>query len=168
MVIDVLVALRLVMASFGEPVCDEPVHPLHTTLIEVSVDASGALEIRLRGFIDDFAAAIAGKRDVSPAPHAAPTAAAADGYLSTRLVLSDSHGRQATLRVASVQHEGDVVRVTLRAPGIHSLAGLRLTNTVLFERYDDQVNIVQTQDGTRRQTLLFTPRDGRVPKPLAG
>ena len=80
--------------------------------------------------------------------------------------MTEAHGRRATLRVASVQREGDVVWVTLQAPGIRSLAGLRLTNAVLFERYDDQVNIVQTQDGTRRQTLLFTRRDAGVPKTL--
>ena len=81
MVIEVVLTLRVVMASFGEPIRGTPMHPLHTTLTEVSVDARGAVEIRLRAFIDDFTTAIAGTREASPAPHTTPTAAAADGYL---------------------------------------------------------------------------------------
>jgi hypothetical protein len=60
----------------------------------------------------------------------------------------------------------DLVWITLRAPTLRSVAGARLTNRVLFERWDDQVNIVQTAIGARRQTLLFTNRDGGTAKAI--
>ena len=164
MVSETLVALGLLIGGLGEPTCTLTMHPLHTTLTEVSVDAGAAIEIRMRAFIDDFSAAVAGRRDASP-PHSAPDGSV-ERYLSTRLMLTGPGGRAVTLRVTSVRHEGDVVWVTLRAAGVRTLAGVRLTNRVLFERYDDQVNIVQTRDGPRRRTLLFTSRDGATPKPL--
>jgi hypothetical protein len=167
-VIAAVIALALTTARYSEPMRNAAIHPLHTTLTEVSVDAAGAVDIRLRAFVDDFWVAVGGRRDTSPLPYTAPKDSAAARYLSSRLMLMMPGGRAATLRVTSVRHEGDVVWVTLRAVGVRSVAGARLTNTVLFERYDDQVNIVQTDDGARRRTVLFTTRDGRASKPLAG
>ena len=43
---------------------------------------------------------------------------------------------------------------------------MRLTNRVLFERYDDQVNVVQTSVAGQRRTLLFTKRDGAAAKSI--
>ena len=165
MVSETLVALGLLIGGVGEPTRRLTMHPLHTTLTEVSVAAGGAIEIRMRAFVDDFSAAVAGRRDASP-PHSAPDASAAERYLSTRLMLTAPGGRTAPLRVTSVRHEGDVVWLTLRVAGVRTLAGARLTNRVLFERHDDQVNIVQMRDGPRRRTLLFTTRDGDTAKAL--
>ena len=166
MVIAAVIALGLMTARCSEPIRDAAIHPLHTTLTEVSVDAAGAVDIRVRAFVDDFSVAIGGWRDTASAPHTAPKDSAVQRYLSSRLMLTVPGGRAAPLRVTSVRQEGDVVWVTLRAVGVRSLAGARLTNTVLFERYDDQVNIVQTDDGARRRTVLFTTRDGRASKAL--
>jgi hypothetical protein len=58
------------------------------------------------------------------------------------------------------------VWVTLRAPELRGVAGARLTNRVLFDRYEDQVNIVQTSISGRRQTLLFTKSDGLAAKTI--
>ena len=68
--------------------------------------------------------------------------------------------------VANIRRTGDLVWVMLRAPTLRSVGGARLTNRVLFDRYDDQVNIVQTSIGGRRQTLLFTKRDGSIAKSI--
>ena len=74
----------------------------------------------------------------------------------------DAARRRQRLVVTGLRRDGDVVWVTLRAAGVRSLANVRLTNTVLFERYDDQVNVVQTSTGGRRRTVLFTKRDGNA------
>ena len=142
-------------------------HPLHTTLTELSIGANGEIEIRLRAFVDDFSAAVSGSRETPRPPFRTPSDSSTARYLASRLLLTDTSGRGATLTLTTVRREGEVVWVTLRARGIRSLAGVRLTNTVLFERYDDQVNIVQASVAGRRQTLLFTARDGRAPKTLA-
>ena len=142
-------------------------HPLHTTLTELSIDTSGVVEIRLRAFVDDFSAAVSGSREMPRPPFRIPSDSATARYLSSRLLLHDASGRSARLTLTTLRREGDVVWVTLRATGVRSLAGARLTNTVLFERYDDQVNIVQASIAGRRRTLLFTPRDGRAPKVVA-
>ena len=141
-------------------------HPLHTTLTELSVGAHGDVEIRLRAFVDDFSAAVSGSRGTPRPPFTTPSDSAITHYLASRVTLLDASGRGARFTLTSVRREGDVVWVTLRAGGIRSLACARLTNTVLFERYNDQVNVVQASVAGRRRTVLFMARDGRVPKPL--
>jgi hypothetical protein len=141
-------------------------HPLHTTLTEVTVAPDGGVHIVLRAFVDDFSAAVAGRKGDVTAPIATPTDSAAGHYLAGVMGLVDATGRRVPLVVTNVRRTGDLVWVTLRAPTLRTIVGARLTNHVLFDRYDDQVNIVQTSIGGRRQTLLFTKREGLAAKAI--
>jgi hypothetical protein len=141
-------------------------HPLHTTLTEITTASDGGVQIVLRAFIDDFSAAVTGRAAPQGTPISTPADSAIARYLGQTLALTDAGGRRTPLYVAGVRRTDDLVWITLRAPALLSLAGARLTNRVLFERWDDQVNIVQTAIGARRQTLLFTKRDGSAAKAL--
>ena len=140
-------------------------HPLHTTLTEVTL-ADGSVQIVVRAFIDDFSAAVTRRATPPGAPIPTPADSAAARYLGETVVLTDAVGRRVPLEVAGMHRTDDLVWITLRAPALRSIAGARLTNRVLFERWDDQVNIVQTAVGARRQTLLFTKRDGGTAKAI--
>ena len=138
-------------------------HPLHTTLSELTVAPDGSVQIVLRAFLDDLSGAVtpgATRRGAG----SVPPDSAIGRYLSQTLVLTDASGRRSPLAVAATRCTGDLVWVTLRAPG--SIGPARLTNRVLFERWEDQVNIVQTTVGARHQTLLFTRRDGSATRPI--
>jgi hypothetical protein len=141
-------------------------HPLHTTLTEVSIAPDGGLQIVLRAFVDDFSAAIAGRKETPAPPVPTPSDSATAQYLSQVVTLTDAAGRRAPLVVAGIRRTGDLVWVTLRAPALRGVTGARLTNRVLFDRYADQVNIVQTSIAGRRQTLLFTKSDGVAAKAI--
>ena len=141
-------------------------HPLHTTLSEVSIAPDGGLQIVMRAFVDDFAAAVAGRAALPAAKTVAPQDSSAARYLASTLMLTDGGGARLPLVVAGIRRADDLVWVTLRASSTRPPKGMRLTNRVLFERYDDQVNIVQTDIGGRRQTLLFTKRDAAGAKTL--
>ena len=142
-------------------------HPLHTTLTEVTFAADGGVELVLRAFVDDFAAAVSGRRAVSAAATILPADSAITRYLGGTLVAADGAGRRLGWRLSGVRRAGDLVWVTLRLPAGGRVGGVRLANRVLFERYDDQVNIVQTMVAGRRHTVLFTKRDGPVAKAVA-
>ena len=141
-------------------------HPLHTTLTEITTSADGSVQIVLRAFIDDFSAAVTRRPTPQGMPIPMPDDSAAARYLTETVVLTDAAGRRVPLQVAGVRRTDDLVWITLRAPTLRSVTGARLTNRVLFERWDDQVNIVQTAIGARRQTLLFTKRDGGTAKAI--
>ena len=142
-------------------------HPLHTTLADVSIDPDGSLRVTLRAFADDFSAAVArhaGKPRPAGFAVADPDVAA---YLAATLVIRDSNGRTVPLVWAGVRRTGDLMWVTVRAPGVRSLEGVRIAYSTLFERFPDQVNILQANDNGRRHTVLFTASDGRSAKSIS-
>ena len=146
------------LLAVGGSVREAYSHPLHTTLTEVTM-SDGTLHVVLRAFVDDLSAVANGhgRATLSKVPSLSDSTAAR--YVAARLALSDASGRRIALTTISVRRAGDLVWITLSArvaPG----AAIRLTNNVLFERYDDQVNIVQATIEGRRQTVLFTKRDG--------
>jgi hypothetical protein len=154
------------VAVFGGSAATAYSHPLHTTLTEVSVAPDGQLQIVLRAFVDDFSAAVTGRPGPMSPPIAIPTDSAIARYLAGVVSVSDAGGRRVGLAVVSARRSGDLLWITLRAPVAPAAVGVRLTNRVLFERYDDQVNIVQTSIAGRRRTLLFTKRDGAGAKAI--
>jgi hypothetical protein len=142
-------------------------HPLHTTLTEVTVGDDGRMQVVLRAFVDDFAAAISRTPAVAPAATRTPPDSAAARYLDATLIVVDGSGSRLPLHVAGIRRTNDLVWVTLRASDSRATRGVRLTNRVLFERFDDQVNIVQANIGGRRHTVLFTRREGATAKTIA-
>jgi hypothetical protein len=130
-----------------------PAHPLHTTHTDL-VERDGTIAVTVRSFTDDLANAVRQDR-----PDLVPDDSALARYVRARLVLSDPEGRPLPLRWLGRRTQGDLTLLELacRAP---RLAGVRVTNRLHFERFLDQVNIVQARYGGRTATLLFTPGTG--------
>jgi hypothetical protein len=141
-------------------------HPLHTTLTELTTLPDGGVQIVVRVFLDDFSAAVTGRAPTPGAPVQTPPDSAAARYLGETVLLTDGVGRRLPLVVAGMRRMDDLLWITLRAPAGRSVTGAHLTMRVLFDRWDDQVNIVQCAIGARRQTLLFTKREGSTAKPI--
>ena len=134
-------------------------HPLHTTLTQLSYDASTrVMNVSVRVFADDFSAA------VMPGGRAGSLAIPPDSamlrYVSGRFALQRPDGGPIPLRWCGMRRDGQALFLCLRATAQPSPAGARLRNALLSERFADQVNIVQVSYGGARRTLLFTPRDG--------
>lgn len=141
------------------------VHPLHTTLSEITYDPAGrAIRVSVRVFVDDFSAAVLHRRAAAPgAPIVVPPDTAMVRYLASRIALLDRTGRVITLLWCGTRRSGDLLFICLRAPAARAPANSRLRNAILTEIFSDQVNIVQATLGGARQTVLFTPGDGAKP-----
>ena len=139
-------------------------HPLHTTLTQLSYDASTrTLSVSVRVFADDFTDAVMERgRAVG---HGAPSDSAALRYVTGRLALQRAGRGPIALRWCGMRRDGEALFLCLRATDQPSPAGARMRNALLSERFADQVNIVQASYGGARRTLLFTPRDGMKPLP---
>jgi hypothetical protein len=132
-------------------------HPLHTTLTQVT-QGDGAATIWVRAFADDFARGVARR---GARPGADPTLA----YLGGSVAVWGRDGRRARLAACGTRRSGNVRWFCLRAPAPRGLGGMRILVSLQFAVYDDQVNVVQVDDGRRRASLLFVPGDGakRIP-----
>ena len=158
--------LAVLLVGMGVRATDADAHPLHTTLTELTTLPDGTPQIVVRVFLDDFSAAVTRRVPTPGALIPVPPDSAVARYLGETVLLTDGAGRRAPLVLAGMRRTDDLVWVTLRAPSVRSMTGAHLTMRVLFDRWDDQVNIVQSAVGGRRQTLLFTKRDASSPKPI--
>ncbi len=139
-------------------------HPLHTSLAELTHDARrGTLQITVRIFADDFAAAVSKQTGRRPAADHSVSEAAAFAYMRGAFALSDRRKRPIALVWCGMRRAGDVVLVCLRASVGRSLGGARLDDRLLHDLFDDQINIVKVMAGARQRSLLFTKGDGAKP-----
>jgi hypothetical protein len=135
-------------------------HPLHTTLTDISIDASGTMQLTIRAFADDFATVVArNARRSRPMDYRLPDVDIA-AYVSSALQVQDAGGRPAPLIWGGQRRAGDVIWVTMRVPSVRDLRGVKVASALLGELFEDQVNIVQTQLAGRRHSVLFTASDG--------
>ena len=135
-------------------------HPLHTTLTDISIDASGTMQLTIRAFADDFATVVARHAGRSrPADYRLPDADIA-AYVLSAMQVRDAGGHPAAMIWGGQRRAGDVIWVTMRVPSVRDLRGVQVASSLLDELFEDQVNIVQTQLAGRRHSVLFTASDG--------
>jgi hypothetical protein len=120
-------------------------HPIHTTLTNVTFDRQSAqITAMVRVFETDLNKAVAKRRDTTVAD-----------YVRASVGLSDQTGHPVPTTWCGSRREGDVVWLCLRAPAPQGASGLTLSDRLLFDVFDDQVNIVMTEHGS----VLFTKGD---------
>ena len=157
-----LFAMAAACALAGwSPSSFDAVHPLHTTITELTFDPSTkALRLSIRVFSDDLAEAIR-KRNVAMT-HAGDsvTDAAALAYVRGTIRLVARDGRSLPLSSCGSRSVNDLRLLCVAATAPASPSTLRLHQGMLLELYDDQVNVVQTLYGSRRRSLLFTRSSG--------
>jgi hypothetical protein len=124
-------------------------HPLHTSVTEVSSDDRGMVRIAIRLYADDLGSA-------AGAP-AADSAVAR--YVRGRFALRDRTDHPVLLRWDGLTRHDDAVVIRLEGTLSGGLAGARVANLLLTERFRDQVNVVRASWPGGSATLLFTQGD---------
>jgi hypothetical protein len=155
-------ALALVMAvvvMVSVAATDADAHPLHTTLAQLTYDpATGEMRASIRAFANDFAAAVVKRKGGAAAAVGDPEISA---YLAAAFQLTDPSGRAIPWTWCGARREGDVVFLCVRAAHVPPAA--RISDQLLCELFDDQVNIVQAVSGARKTSNLYTKGDGAKP-----
>lgn len=154
--VTVLAAAVLVLASplvASDQVAEA--HPLHTSLAELSFDPnSGVVSLSLRVFVDDFTAASNewSRRSKGPSGNAALVA-----YSLATFLLYDATGKRVAMTSCGGKRVGDLMWLCFRGRMSSPLKGATVSSNILFEKYRDQINIVQASFGGPKTNLLFTP-----------
>ena len=136
-------------------------HPLHTTLVQMTYDANGhVLEGSIRVFAADFAAAVAKHAGATAPNDDRVTDAAAFVYVSSTFRLSDASGRAVPLAWCGSRRANDLLWLCVRAANAAAPTTIKLSDQMLCELFDDQINIVQSVAGDKHASMLFTKGDG--------
>ncbi|HLM02322.1 MAG TPA: DUF6702 family protein [Pyrinomonadaceae bacterium] len=81
------------------------------------------------------------------------------GYLSDNFVLKNKNGEPLALKWVGKEMEVDAVWVYVETSSAESLSGASLQNTVLFESFPEQVNLVIARFGGKKADLMFKVGD---------
>ncbi len=134
-------------------------HPLHTSFAQVNFDTRAkTVDVSLRVFVDDYTSAAEAwaKANRSTLPVA--------GYAAASFTLRGASGPVA-FQSCGDKRVGDLMWVCLRGQFAGKPGGATVISRILFEKFDDQVNIVQTSYDGHKSNLLFTSDDApkRIP-----
>ena len=138
------------------------VHPLHTSLAQVSFDTHAkTVNVSLRVFVDDFTNAASMWAKGNPARMTAPIA----GYAAASFTLREAGGKPVQLTSCGEKRVGDLMWVCLNGQITKGPSGSSVISRILFDHFEDQVNIVQASYDGRKSNLLFTSDDSekRIP-----
>jgi hypothetical protein len=135
-------------------------HPLHTTLVQLAYDERAhTLEGTIRVFAGDFAAAVAKHGGVKPPDDDRVSDGAAFAYVSSTFRFTDAGGHPLALQWCGSRRAGDLLWICVRVTGNTAPTALRLSDQMLCEIFDDQINIVQSVAGAKHTSMLFTKGD---------
>ena len=81
-------------------------------------------------------------------------------YLAENFVMRDKTGKNLDLKWVGTETDFDRTFVYLEIPSEESIEGFSLSNTIFFETYKKQTNIVIAKFGDEKADLLFKATDG--------
>jgi len=136
-------------------------HPLHTTITELVRDPGrSTVRATVRVFVEDLRTAVSRTaRGRSLRPDGPGWDDAVVAYATDAVALRDARGRALPLRSCGTRRVGDALWLCLRAEIARDAGVLQIRNAMLWELYDDQINIIQNVVGGARHSLLFTRGD---------
>lgn len=137
-------------------------HPFHVSVIEINHNGSDkTLEISCKIFTDDFEK-ILGKNyktkvDLINPPNRPAMDSLVKKYLFSHLSIK-ANGRPVQFSYLGFEHEGEAVYGYIEVPGVPSLSKLDVTSDMMYDQFDDQMNIFHiTVNGKRKSSKLNYP-----------
>jgi hypothetical protein len=137
-------------------------HPLHLSSTEINFNAkTGTVELSCRIFTDDFEDILGKKYKVKTDLNAIAKHAAMDvlvgKYLSTHLQVA-VNGKTLVTKYLGFENDNEAVIVYLETEKTATPKKLETSCSVLYDQFDDQINIFHiTFNGNRKSSKLTYP-----------
>lgn len=135
-------------------------HPLHVSTTEINYNVKNKqLEITCKIFTDDFETALTkastyGTKKIdliAPAAHKAMDEYVKN-YLNTNLIFK-VNGKFLIPTYLGFEQDNEVTNVYLELDNVLTLQNLSLSNSILFNLFDDQMNILHVEKGGIRKSV---------------
>jgi hypothetical protein len=138
------------------------VHPFHVSVTEINHNASEkSLEISCKLFTDDFEKILAKnyntKVDLINPPDKSKMDSLVKQYVLSHLKIK-ANGRLLTMNYLGYEHEVEAAYSYIEVMNVPSVSKLEITNTLLYDMFDDQLGIMHvTVGGNRKSNKLNYP-----------
>jgi hypothetical protein len=137
-------------------------HPFHVSTTEINHNAPDkTLEISCKVFTDDFESALAKqyhtKADLSAINMKAAMDTLVKKYINSHLLLN-AGGKTFAMKYLGFEKENEAVYAYLQVDNISVLKKIEVTDSILYDLYNDQINIIHViVGGNRKSTKLDYP-----------
>ncbi len=134
-------------------------HPFHVSVTDIEFDEEAkSLEIAQKIFIDDLGNAIMTKEgnsiDLFEVENNEKIRSMVQAYIESKFKL-EVNGKPAPYNFLGASHKDDVIWCFMEIPKVRKLNTIKVTNTVLTEVFNDQVNLIHIKvDGKLRSMKL--------------
>lgn len=133
-------------------------HPVHVSSTQVDLSSDQrALEVTMRVFTDDLEAALktAGRPVSINGGGRADVDSALASYVLPRVTVAANETPVRRGRLIGHEREDDATLIFVEVPIPPALRSLRLTQSVLLELFEDQVNLVHFRAGSTKRSALL-------------
>ena len=125
------------------------VHPFHISVCEIEHNADEkALQITHHIFLDDLEETLNERyntwMDIINPKDRNERDRMVKAYVTSNFIV-EVDGRQKGLIYLGHEIEEDAIYCYITVPGIKKMKKIKITNTILMEKFDDQVNLVHVQ-----------------------
>jgi hypothetical protein len=137
-------------------------HPFHVSVVEIEHNSlAKTLEISCKIFTDDFETVLAKnykvKVDLINPPDKAAMDTLVKKYILSHLSIK-ANGKPVVINYVGFENESEAAYGYIEVENISSVSKLEITNTILFDKFDDQMNIMHVKaGGGRKSTKLNYP-----------
>jgi hypothetical protein len=137
-------------------------HPFHVSVTEIDHNATEkTLEIGCKLFTDDFESILEKtyktKVDLTNPTDRAATGKLVSDYINKHFIIKVD-GKPISLAAIGFEKESEATWCYLQGDNVAAVKKVEITNTLLYDLFDDQVGIMHVKvDGTRKSTKLSFP-----------
>lgn len=141
-------------------------HPLHLSSTEMNYNAkSGTIETSCRIFTDDFETILAKnykvKTDLIATAKHKEMDALISKYMLSHFKLA-ANGKPLTLSYLGFENDKEAVVVYLESSTVSPLKKLETASTVLYDLFDDQINIFHITAAGKRQSFKLNYPENKL------
>lgn len=149
-----------ILLLLATPLRSAMAHPIHMSYTEARYSAANqTLQLWVRVYANDFAAAAARKVGVRLGRDSVIDPKVGALYLTQNIQLIGADGHRLNVVSCGARRAGDMLLFCIQATSVAGIAEIRMRNTVMTELFSDQVNVVQTLQGSARASRLFVRGD---------
>ncbi|WJJ96181.1 DUF6702 family protein [Algibacter luteus] len=153
--------LKILIAAFILPlVAFTSVHKYYISVTQINyVQEKESVQIISRIFIDDLENALQTNYDeflvLSDKDEAPIISSYLNRYLQEHLKLK-INDKDVKLNFIGKEYEGDIVRCYLEVEGVTHIDTFSVTNSILFDLFDDQKNIIKTKINSKNKSVILS------------
>ncbi len=155
----VLVLIVISLSSFAT------IHKFYVSVTQFDyIKDKGELQITSRIFIDDLEKLLRERYDenitLAEDNESEKVNAFIEKYLSQKLGVV-INGEVKMFKFLGKEYEDDIALCYMEISGITSIESIEITNTVLFDLFEDQQNIIRTKINSKRKSFILIPENDK-------